>query len=163
MGRILAKCVYTFKQGDTRNICCKILSNKIGNFAFESSNIKSVVIPDTVETIGMQSFCKCTLLENITIPESVKSIGYSAFNSCTNLTQITIPNSVTSIEGSAFRNCNRLTSITCLAETPPTLDTQVFDSTNNCPIYVPSGSVDAYKAATNWSTYASRIQAIPTT
>jgi len=36
-----------------------------------------------------------------------------------------------------------------------------FYNTNNCPIYVQADSVDAYKAATNWKTYASRIQAIP--
>jgi hypothetical protein len=35
-----------------------------------------------------------------------------------------------------------------------------FDSTNNCPIYVPSGSVNTYKAADGWSNYASRIKAI---
>jgi len=40
------------------------------------------------------------------------------------------------------------------------LGTSAFDSTNNCQIYVPAASVDAYKAATNWSSYASRIQAI---
>ena len=38
----------------------------------------------------------------------------------------------------------------------------VFNDTNDCPIYVPSESVEAYKAATNWSYYASRIQAIST-
>jgi hypothetical protein len=36
----------------------------------------------------------------------------------------------------------------------------VFADTNDCPIYVPADSVDAYKAAENWSQYAKRIQAI---
>ena len=44
--------------------------------------------------------------------------------------------------------------------TPPTLSSNALDYTNNCPIYVPSASVNAYKSANNWSTYASRIQAI---
>ncbi len=35
----------------------------------------------------------------------------------------------------------------------------MFISTNNCPIYVPAGSVEAYKAAQYWSDYADRIQA----
>jgi len=43
---------------------------------------------------------------------------------------------------------------------PPTLGSSTFDDTNNCPIYVPSGSVNAYKSASGWSTYADRIQAI---
>jgi hypothetical protein len=40
-------------------------------------------------------------------------------------------------------------------------NSNAFDNTNNCPIYVPSASVEAYKAATNWSSLSSRIQAIP--
>jgi len=36
-----------------------------------------------------------------------------------------------------------------------------FNSTNDCPIYVPSESVEVYKAADNWSSLSSRIQAIP--
>ena len=52
-------------------------------------------------------------------------------------------------------------SVTVNATTPPTLGESALDYTNNCPIYVPAASVDVYKAASGWSTYASRIQAIP--
>jgi len=41
------------------------------------------------------------------------------------------------------------------------LGNNAFYATNNCPIYVPAASVNAYKTATNWKSYASRIQAIP--
>jgi len=68
---------------------------------------------------------------------------------------------VTSIGNEAFDSCRSLTSVTVEATTPPTLSTDAFNSTNNCPIYVPCDSVDTYKAASGWSTYASRIQAIP--
>jgi hypothetical protein len=40
------------------------------------------------------------------------------------------------------------------------LGASAFNDTNNCPIYVPSESVETYKAASNWSSYASRIQSI---
>ncbi len=53
-----------------------------------------------------------------------------------------------------------MSSITCNATTPPALGTDVFANTNNCPIYVPAASVETYKAASGWSGYASRIQAI---
>lgn len=96
-----------------------------------------------------------------TIPSDVTTIGYGAFNSCTSLTTVEIHSGVTSIGDYAFYDCTGLTSITCLATTPPTLGTDAFTNTNNCPIYVPAASVDTYKAANNWITYASRIQAIP--
>ena len=60
-----------------------------------------------------------------------------------------------------FYNCTSLTSVTIEATTPPTLGNNVFYNTNECPIYVPSESVEIYKAANGWSNYASRIQAIP--
>ena len=78
------------------------------------------------------------------------------------LTSVIIGSGVTNIEQYAFENCSGLTSITCLATTPPTLVSyNAFSNTNNCNIYVPSASVNAYKSASGWSTYASRIQAIP--
>ena len=43
-----------------------------------------------------------------------------------------------------------------MTATPPTLGANAFNNTT-CKIYVPDASVSAYKAATNWSTYASRI------
>jgi hypothetical protein len=44
------------------------------------------------------------------------------------------------------------------ATTPPSLGSNVFGNTNNCPIYVPSGSVNAYKTASKWNSYADRIR-----
>ena len=125
-------------------------------------NVTSFTIPDGTTKIGYGAFFSCSSLTSVTIPNSVTSIGGSAFNSCSSLTSVTISNSVTSIGYSAFSFCSRLTSVTIKATTPPTLTSGAFDDTNNCPIYVPAESVDAYKTATNWSAYADRIQAIPT-
>ena len=158
----------------------------IGNEAFmECTGLTSVTIPNSVTSIGYDAFGSCTSLTSVIIPNSVTSISDFAFEVCTSLTSVKIPNSVTSIEnyafsycsgltsvtigsgvtsigGYAFFKCSSLTSVTVNALTPPALYIKAFDSTNNCPIYVPAQSVDAYKAATNWSTYASRIKAIQT-
>ena len=75
-------------------------------------NLRTIVIPESVTSIGDYAFYQCTSLTSITIPEGVTSIGGSAFNSCTSLTSITIPNSVTSISEGAFNSCSSLTSIT---------------------------------------------------
>ena len=130
-----------------------------GAFTF-CTNLTSITIPDSVTSIGQGAFNSCSSLPSINIPISVNSISYAAFSNCSNLISVTIPNSVTTIGATAFANCTSLTSVTVNATTPPTLGSGAFSNADNCQIYVPSASVDAYKAATNWSTYASRIQAI---
>ena len=95
-----------------------------------------------------------------TIPSSVTSIVNYAFSSCSSLTSITIPDSVTSIGESAFWDCSRLATIRINATTPPTLGSSAIIPSNVTNIYVPAGSVNAYKAASGWSRYASKISAI---
>ena len=73
--------------------------------------VKDLVIPNNVTTIGRNAFCGCSGLKSVTIPNSVKSIGSDAFSGCTGLTSIDIPNSVTYIGNSAFSGCSGLTSI----------------------------------------------------
>ena len=74
-------------------------------------NLKNVVIPNGVTSIGKSAFQDCTSLKSITIPNSVESIGYNAFDNCSSLTSITIPDSVTTISSYAFNWCESLKSI----------------------------------------------------
>ena len=135
---------------------------KIGNDAFYCcTSLTSVNIPSGVTSIDIRTFQGCTSLTSIDIPNGVTSInGWYAFQGCTSLSSVTIPSGVTFIDDYAFENCRGLTSVTVNATTPPALGRDVFYDTNNCPIYVPAASVDAYKSASGWSAYASRIQAI---
>lgn len=144
------------------NIPNSVTSFGMGVF-FSCTSLPRINIPNGVTVISTQLFYNCISLTSITIPNSVTIIGENAFEQCYGLTSITIPSSVTEIKRYAFKNCSGLTSITCLATTPPTLNISqesTFEGTGNCPIYVPTASVNAYK--TSWNTYASRIQAIPT-
>ena len=68
--------------------------------------MESLVIPDSVTSIGGGAFMGCSSLNRLVIPESVTSIGFYAFAFCKSLTNIVIPDSVTSIGGCAFRCCN---------------------------------------------------------
>ena len=103
-------------------------------------------------------------MASINIPNGVTSIGETVFHTCSALTSITIPSSVTSIGQSTFYGCSSLASVTVEATTPPTAGASLFYNTHaDLVIYVPAGSVDTYKAASGWSDYASRIQAIPST
>ena len=74
--------------------------------------IKSIIIPNSVEKIGYYAFYRCKSLESITIPNSVKEIGVSAFEWCVSLKSITIPNGVEKIGDFAFSWCKSLESIT---------------------------------------------------
>ena len=124
-------------------------------------SIANAIIGDCVTKIGQMTYRQCTKLTSVTLPSSLTEIGYEAFNVCSGLTNITIPSNVTIIADYAFNQCSSLTSITLEATTPPAIGSGAFNNTNNCPIYVPSGSVETYKRNGNWITYASRIQAIP--
>jgi hypothetical protein len=91
----------------------------------------------------------------------------NVFGDILDLTSVTIGSGVTYIGNDAFLNSSNLTSVTVnndgvVSQYIPTLGSNVFDNTNNCPIYVPASAVDTYKTSTSsgWSTYANRIQAI---
>lgn len=53
----------------------------ISKFLFSCSSIRSVVIPDSVTTIGEYAFFNCNSLTSVIIPDSVTSIGQGAFAS----------------------------------------------------------------------------------
>ena len=78
----------------------------------ENSNIKSVIIGNSVTSIGYGAFYGCTRLTSVTIGDSVTSIEFYAFYGCTRLTNVTMPDSVRSIGNSAFEGCTSLTSVT---------------------------------------------------
>ena len=85
---------------------------KISDGAFQNcTGITSIVIPDSVISIGGSTFSGCTSLAEIVIPDSVTSIGGYAFSYCTSLTEIVIPDSVTTIGESAFSGCASLAEI----------------------------------------------------
>ena len=83
-----------------------------GSLYLNGEEIKELIIPNGVTTIGDYAFTRCTSMISVTIPGSVTSIGNSSFSSCRNLTSVTIPNSVTSIGICAFMSCSSLTSVT---------------------------------------------------
>jgi len=142
---------------------------KIDGGAFENcSGITTLTFGTGLTNIENGAFSNCASISSLTIPDNVAYIGNNTFEKCSGMTTLTIGSGVTTIGHHAFSGCSVLTSITCLATTPPTLEknfpygqSYAFNNTNNCPIYVPSGSVNTYKNASEWSRYSSRIQAIP--
>lgn len=113
--------------------------------------------------IGDYALCDNAKLESIgTLSDELTYIGREAFRNDAKLAgNITIPASVQTIGWRAFWNCGSITSITMLATTPPQMNNESFNGALSYPIYVPAGSVDAYKNASNWRNIASRIFAAP--
>lgn len=143
--------------------------------------LTNIEIPSGVTRISEFVFDSNYELTTINIPSGVTEIGTEAFFDCLSLLDITIPSGVTSIGDDAFRTSNwtiqdryrfekmmhmaSARTVTCLATTPPTLgSSSVFSIISGhdvdiatYPIYVPSGSVNAYKTADRWQQYADRI------
>ena len=91
----------------------EITEYDIFSYAFKGrTSLTSIIIPDSVTSIGEEAFCGCNLIKGITIPGSVTSIGDSAFSDCSSMTSIEIRDGVTSIADWAFDRCTSLTSIT---------------------------------------------------
>ena len=102
-----------YNNSNVKKVVIEDSVTSIGDSAFRNcSSLTSITIPDSVTSIGDFTFYGCWDLTSITIPDSVTSIGSSAFYDCGSLTSITIPDSVTSIGNYAFKNCSSLTSIT---------------------------------------------------
>ena len=78
---------------------------------YHGDSLTSVVIPDSVTSIGKYAFCGCDSLTSVVIPDSVTSIGRYAFDSCDSLTSVVIPDSVTSIGDQAFLDCHKLVEV----------------------------------------------------
>ena len=133
----------------------------IGDYAFTDTPLTAISIPASVTNIAEGAFAKCEYLSSVTFANDsqLESIDAIAFWNCYALKKITIPASVTHIDDYAF-DCNRnLSAVTILAQTPPTLGTDVFAGiAENFRIYVPRESVNAYRTA--YPDLADRIKPI---
>ena len=135
----------------------------IGNYAFNGcSSLSSVSIPQGVTSIENRAFYCCYSLSSVSIPSSVTSIGTYTFNGCYSLSSVSIPSSVISIGNYAFSGCFGMAiyDFTKHTSVPTLANVNAFTSIpSDCVIKVPSSLLEEWKAATNWSTYASQIVA----
>ena len=114
--------------------------------------------------IGTFAFAQCTRLGSADLSGINGNIGNGAFQGCSSLSSVVLPMfpALGGIGNNAFYNCTSLRSITSYNVDPPRIESNTFFGVPaDCAIYVPAESVDAYKAAANWSDRAAYIQAIP--
>ena len=153
--------------------------DKIGNEMFRSCvSLKDIEIPDSVIYIGNSAFNNCPSLNHYLILPNVIDVGnnafkgtgivgielpklqtaqYDVFYNASKLKKVDIGASATSWMGSMFAYCTELEAVICRATTPPSSGNNIIAGSNNATIYVPDASLEAYKTATNWNSYAERI------
>lgn len=125
--------------------------NKDSLLIFPSLIEGSFSVPDGVTTIGKSAFYYSNL-DAITIPNTVTSIGNEAFYSCRNLKTLTFPSSVNYIGVGAISIDQNLKTLYLMMD-GPLESVNPIQYMNDFLIYVPVGSLDAYKSSPYWGQF----------
>lgn len=147
--------------------CTSMKTASIGNgittvssYAFANdSSLSALTIGNNVTKIDTGAFQSCSSLPYVTLPNSLERIEQYAFRYDSSLQYIYIPANVNYIGSYAFDSCTDLDFVWMYPTTPPTLsNSNAFNNTSNCPIYVPCESLAAYQTASQWSNLRSRLR-----
>ena len=136
---------------------------EIGPLAFLGCNIGTISIPNNIIAIREKAFTSSSL-DSINIGLGVLIIEPSAFSYCNHLVSLRLGTGVTDISYWAFKSAP-LKEIYAFSETPPTVHytnsyTNSFDADifNQCTLYVPVGSLQAYKNAEVWKNFKNIVE-----
>lgn len=110
----------------------------IGNTAFKNcTSLTEVKIGSGVSQLSSDMFLNCTSLKNVVIPSNVKTIGINAFKDCTGLESVIIENGVLKIDNFAFNSCTSLKNVS-LSDTLEEICWKSFENTNIEEINIPA-------------------------
>lgn len=111
----------------------------------------------------MYSFQDCSALASLELAEGVQELGTLAFQNCSALTQVTLPASLTKVGIWAFAGHGASIVFTSLATTPPSSISYPLGAEDGVTLYVPQGSLEAYKTTFGWKNYLDNTFAIQAT
>ena len=137
----------------------------IGPNSFKGcTGLTNIDLPNSLTTINGESFSNCTGLTSIVIPNSVTYIGWRAFAGCTEIKSLVIPASVTSINDYAFAECDNLEIVYSLITKVFTISENIFSEMafNNSTLYVPKGKKTTYKGTNYWKKFLNIMEGAPT-
>lgn len=128
----------------------------LGNNAFnECTSLKTIKLYN-IKRLESSTFYGCTSLDSVVLPSSIEKIGLFAFYNCSALTDITLPNNLTNIDYCAFAYCSSLSKVFASSPTPATFDdTDIFVGiAEGATLYVSSAEAeDAYEADSDWTAF----------
>lgn len=147
--------------------------------AFSRTKLTTITIPESCIKMGSGILAECDALTSVTVKsrcyiphdfalysfnlaecsfaEGIEVIGQNAFGE-TSLKTITLPASLKKIESDAFYMNESLESIYSLATIPfPQGEVNAFVCDKSIPVYIPQGSLEAYKSATGWWSYFTNL------
>ena len=133
----------------------------LGTTAFKSCTMSAITLPSSLRTIGKQAFQLCTNLTQMIVPDGVISTGEQWVWACKKMALIDLPTTITTLTGYGIhpydsKQVNYI--VICRAVIPPTLgNSNLSYLSKMTAVYVPDGSVDAYKAKTKWADFAAKI------
>ena len=131
---------------------------------FTGTNLSKIGLEKIVSLTNGYALANLSKLKSAYLPKLSTLSARYGMQYCTSLEKIEIGDKLTAISFGVWRNCSSLTVAIFHSTTPPTASTNNFQSTpiasGNGYIYVPDESVDDYKAASNWSTYAGKIKGL---
>lgn len=123
-----------------------------------TSALSKIIVAGNVTNNDFQianNFSTCAVVD-LSRTYGISTVPGSCWYGNDHLTRILLPSCITRIGYSAFNGATALAELTCLATTPPTLDSYVFDGVNKgLIVFVPKASVEIYEQAEGWKDYVS--------
>ena len=173
---------YAFRGCANLNSLNLLKVTNMGSDAFYGCSLLPEISFPLLTTVPSSAFYNCTALATFNLPRVtrisssafynsgltsanfslVTSVDSSAFYNCKSLSSVKLPK-VKSISSGAFSNCSSMASAIVGTELDDETAICTLGSTNSFPssigaIYVPYNLQDKYKTATNWSSFADKIQ-----
>lgn len=131
----------------------------IGDYAFDGcEGLKTIEMPG-VKTIGNWSFRNCYVLENVKFPNTLTSIGNFAFDKNRMMVKIDLPESLTNLGGFVFEGIPDVKTVICRATTPPEIKKGYLDGEEIYTIFEDTdyGTVDLYVPEESIKAYQSLL------
>lgn len=131
----------------------------ISESAFSGSGLTSIPVTTGVTIVENNTYTSSALLEAI-VPEGITTINTYCFNNATAITKVELPTTLVTMGSYNFKYDTNISEVYSKNPTPPVTAGSNFESTvyKNATLYVPVGSLDLYKEATDWKSFSNIVE-----